>query len=291
MQAAARAADGPALLAAGPDVGELDLDRRAPLAAEDELEVVLGVAAAEVAAGLGPDLVGEDVAEERDGVVDDVRAVVVEVAAGHRARGLPVPAAAEAVPAEADAEDLADETGLADLLHLEEVLLEVALLERDEHAAALLRGGGHRVHVRDREAERLLAEHVLAGAERHFGVFCVCRVVGRDDDEVEVRVGDQALRVRVGAAAELGRGLRDSLRDEVGDGGYRVERRRGAEEGGMDAPAAAAEAGDADANRFFVLHGYWIGIVDGRRVSIAGPDGRRAPPGPGGGYPTERPGR
>ena len=67
-----------------------------------------------------------------------------------------------------------------------------------EHAAAPRHRGAQRLDLLDRGPDRLLAEHVFAGLERLQRSRDVPRVGGRDDDGLDLRVGEHGIVVGEG---------------------------------------------------------------------------------------------
>lgn len=193
------------LCAEGADV---DVDQQAVVVEElrgdgvGRLELGAALALVEQAAAHGA---GE--AEQHVGLVDQVGAEVEEraAAAGDAQLALPVGGRVGAVAVEVGVEldDAAQLALLDQVLGQQEVGVPPAVLVHADELARLRGDVGELLGLSGRGHKRLLRQHVLAGLERLLGEVEV--VVGRrrDDDDVDVRVGDEG----VGAGVVLEGGI------------------------------------------------------------------------------------
>ena len=182
-------------------------------------------------------------------LVEVVNAVVAQLAAGKGAQRLPVPAPAEGVDRQLDLEDAAEHAGCDDLAHLEVAGFVAAILEHGEERAGAAGGGEHAVGVGQVLRHRLLADDRLAGLQRRDGVDRVQVARRGHDHQLDLPICQELAVTGVGPAAERLLRLGPARLDQVGHGDDPVVLRHLLQAQGMDAPAAAAQADDAHANR------------------------------------------
>ena len=168
-------------------------------------------------------------AKEDVDLVEEVGAQVEEVAAalGDAGVGLPVGRPGRAIPVKVgvELEDAAERVLLDEVLDCQKVRVPAAVLVHADETPRALRHSDELVGLGGGGDKGLFGQDVLAGFE---GGLCELKVVGgrgADDDNVDVRVGEEVLgagvvlEVRVvgrGRVALLGAALDDAVEAELG---------------------------------------------------------------------------
>ena len=142
--------------------------------------------------------VQERVAVRRDGLrllADEVEDHGEVVHAERPERVLVAADDAEVLAVRVHAQELAELAGVEELLQLEDARVVQQQMAGHEHEAALTREPQQLLHLGALHRRRLLDEHVLARLERLLRERVVGRHRRRDDDGVELVVGEQLVEV------------------------------------------------------------------------------------------------
>jgi len=151
-----------------------------------------------------------------------------------------------------DGDDVAETTGRDLGLKGQEIGVPAAVLEYRNQAAGLCGQGDQTFGVGQCGGERLVDDDRLAGADGGLGLGGVQGVGSGEDDEADIRIGEDGLEVRddagvgIDGADVIGTAADDSVQGQVGTGG---------DQGGVEGLAGVAEADDG-------------GIRDGGHLSI-----------------------
>ena len=240
--------------------GDLEVDDRFIFAAQQDFDVVLGVAEGVGSVHRAEDLLRLLELEQAHGLIHRVGAGVEQVSALVLLQRLPVPAAGEAAERERDLNDAAEDSRVDDLQHLLELRRVARLLKGQESTSVLAGGGDYFVELGNAPGQRFFADGVVAGIERLDSALGMELAGEGIDDEVEIASSEQLAVVGVGIAADFAGGALAAIAEQIGDRDYLKFTRGGFQVAAVDVEARTALAQDGDAKGLFSFGRHRAGL-------------------------------